>query len=168
MLARIRSQDDSQQQPLLYFAGDNATHSYAIQSVTGSGPHEILFPFVARDSAIGSTRVEFYAQGVSQGMSAVTDALQTHILAGPVSEPVMLATSMSIAAAQEAVIWSEGLTLPKAIPGTGSIVLRAGAGHLPTVLQCASALNSEREDNWRNGDAIVSALAAPATWASTI
>ena len=56
----------------------------------------------------------------------------------------------------------------KAIPDTGSIVLRAGAGHLPTVLQCASALNSEREDNWRNGDAIVSALAAPATWASTI
>ena len=168
MLARIQPQDASQQ-PLLYFSGDSTTEYRVIQQVAGSGPHEILFPFIARESAIGETVVDFFAKGVSDGgqtesspQATLSDALQTRIIAGPVSDPVMLATSVSIAAAAEAVIWSEGVTLPQAIPGTGSIVLRAGAGHLPAVLQCASALNSERDSYWRDGETIVAALAAPA------
>ena len=167
MLARIQPQDASQQ-PLLYFSGDSTTEYRVTRQIAGSGPHEILFPFIARESAIGETVVDFVAEGVSgvgqTGSSSqitLTDALQTRIIAGPVSDPVMLATSVSIAAAAEAVVWSEGVTLPQAIPGTGSIVLRAGAGHLPAVLQCASALNSERDNNWRNGETIVAALAAP-------
>ena len=167
MLARIQPQDASQQ-PLLYFSGDSTTEYRVIRQVAGSGPHEILFPFIARESAIGETVVDFFAKGVSDGgqtessaQITLSDALQTRIIAGPVSDPVMLATSVSIAAAAETVIWSEGVTLPQAIPGTGSIVLRAGAGYLPAVLQCASALNSERDNHWRDGDAIVAALAAP-------
>ena len=121
VLARIQPQNDSQQPPLLYFAGDNVTHYDVTERITGSGPHEILFPSIARKSAIGSTLVEFYvySQGAEHAASPVMDALQTRIIAGPVSDPVMLATSVSIAAAAKAVVWSEGLALFQGYPGHG-------------------------------------------------
>ena len=162
--ARIKSSDTSQSEPILYFTDDSATYSHVTQHVRGSGPHEIVFPFVARNSVTGSTIVEFTAEGEYNATkkSVITDSLQTRILVGPVSDPVMLATSVSIVAATDPIVWSEGVALPEAVPGTGSIILHAGIGHLPPVLQYASALNSKRTNLWRDGETIVSALAAPA------
>ena len=42
--------------------------------------------------------------------------------------------------------WQEGLALPAAVPGSGSLDLTAGVGHLPAVL--AILAGAMRENRW--------------------
>ena len=63
------------------------------------------------------------------------DALQLTLPIEGLQDPVSLATSFVVQATDNgAAKWVEGLQLPDALPGSGSIQIQAGVGRLPAVL----------------------------------
>ena len=66
------------------------------------------------------------------------DALQLTVPIEGLQDPVSLATSFAVQAAEnETAAWVEGLELPSALPGSGGIEIQAGVGRLPSVLASA-------------------------------
>jgi len=71
---------------------------------------------------------------------APLDALQLSVPVLGVMPSVTLATSRAVAAAAEPALWAEGLVLPAALPGSGGLTVRTGAGRLPVVRTLAAGL----------------------------
>ena len=71
------------------------------------------------------------AHAVKQTLNKPLDALQLTVPVLGVMPSVTLATSRAVAAAAEPALWAEGLVLPAALPGSGGLTVRTGAGRLP-------------------------------------
>ena len=98
---------------------------------------EVTFDFEA--VALGEAVLVVRAAAAGDG-GAPLDALQLTIPVLGVMPSVTLATSRAVAAAAEPALWAEGLVLPAALPGSGGLTVRTGAGRLPVVRTLAAGL----------------------------
>lgn len=71
------------------------------------------------------------------------DALQMSFPVLGQQEAVTLASSFAIEASEDGEPWEEGLDLPEAVPGSGTINLISGVGNFPTVLSTAESVLAE-------------------------
>ncbi|GMH45788.1 hypothetical protein BSKO_13751 [Bryopsis sp. KO-2023] len=119
------------------------------------GQAEVRFRFNA--TRVGNATVSIRAD--APGMS---DALE---LSFPVVEqqvPVQIATSFTVRGKSSRNSWSEGLQLPDALPGTGTIEISAGVGRVPSVLSIINHLLEEEIDSTLNAHrALALATALP-------
>lgn len=91
---------------------------------------EVRFQFEA--NAIGNATIEFTIS--LSDSSTISDALQVQLPVLGKQGPVNIATSVAIEPkAGQSVTLQEGLVLPKAEPGSGSLDLLAGVGYYPAV-----------------------------------
>jgi hypothetical protein len=112
----------------------------AARRSTTLGPGQVVevtfdFEAVALGEAVLVVRVAAAGDG-----GAPLDALQLTIPVMGVMPSVTLATSRAVAAAAEPTLWAEGLVLPAALPGSGGLTVRTGAGRLPVVRTLAAGL----------------------------
>lgn len=103
-------------------------------SLAPSQTVEVAFEMraVAIGSAVLTARVS--ASG------APADALELKLPILGQQPPVQLATSRALVATAAPSLWREGISLPRAVPGSGSLTATFGAGRLPAVEAIASAL----------------------------
>ncbi len=114
--------------PLVLLGGPAPAKTITLTS--NQQQREVRFRFQA--AAIGNGTVQFVA--TTGGGTNVEDAVQLEIPVIAKQSDVYLATSFSLAAGNGTVAQRvEGLVLPKAEPGSGSLDLLAGVGHLPAV-----------------------------------
>eukprot|EP01025_Chloroclados_australasicus_P057173 TRINITY_DN7117_c0_g1_i1.p1 TRINITY_DN7117_c0_g1~~TRINITY_DN7117_c0_g1_i1.p1 ORF type:complete len:972 (+),score=161.07 TRINITY_DN7117_c0_g1_i1:368-2917(+) len=100
--------------------------------ITGSdGTVEVTFPFEAIN--IGEADVQITVE-----VDGMADALQVTFPVEGIQDPVVVASSFSVSGNQSE--WTEGLELPNAVPGSGSVDLLAGVGRLPAIQSIASLL----------------------------
>lgn len=118
-------------------SGGLSMTSAAEQMVTlsGTAPMEVTFEFQA-DTLVPATLVFSLSAGTS------ADALSSELLILPVQQPVFVGTSMGITASESPVPWVEGIALPEASPGSGSLDLLVGVGYLPAVRTISASLIS--------------------------
>ena len=125
-------------------------------AVDGTRPHEITFGFSA--VSLEAANLVF-----SLAAGASNDALSAEIPVLSAQQPVSIATSMGITATQTAVPWMEGLQLPDAVPGSGSLGLLVGVGYLPAVRTISTALTSPApcvDTSWCSGHDLISSMIA--------
>lgn len=77
--------------------------------------------------------------------SGATDALVINLPVEGLQEAVSVATSFAVDGSAEAK-WQEGLKLPEAVPGSGSLKIQAGVGRMPTILSLAGQLYDENPE----------------------
>lgn len=123
------------------------THTVQIAS---AGPHEVLFAFLVPQIQ-EDAEIHFTA---TAGVGA--DAFTVTIPVLSPQGPVCVATSMAVDGTVAGQPWLEGLVLPEAIPGSGSLTITAGVGNLPAVQELATALMQTLA--YPNGLDLVSAL----------
>mmetsp|Transcript_41158 Transcript_41158/g.132449 ORF Transcript_41158/g.132449 Transcript_41158/m.132449 type:complete len:2416 (-) Transcript_41158:30-7277(-) len=116
-----------------------------------TGPEEITFPFEAPSvqlgGGVGEVKLTFSATEEAQG-GLVFDALEAALPVRAAQDAVVIGTSMAIAAsAQGGGLWAEVLALPEATPGSGTLRLTAGVGHLPSVVDQATEICCQEMDN---------------------
>lgn len=70
-----------------------------------------------------------------------SDALLLTVPVEGLQESVVIASSFAIDGS-ETNSWQEGLKLPEAVPGSGSLSIQAGVGRLPAVLSLADQINT--------------------------
>jgi hypothetical protein len=104
-------------------------------AVDGSGPQEITFDFAAESLEPASLVFSLRAGDNS-------DALSADIPVMSAQQSVFVATSMGVTASDSPLPWVEGLALPNAVPGSGSLDLLVGVGYLPAVRTIAEAVTS--------------------------
>eukprot|EP00899_Mesostigma_viride_P016306 jgi/Mesvir1/24677/Mv25138-RA.1 len=103
--------------------------------VPGGPAVETRFWFTA-GAALGGANLTFTA--LSQ---LGNDSVQLGVPVLPHQDAVFLATSMALqAASSQATVWDEGMALPAAVPGSGSLMLAAGVNKLPAIKLLSSAL----------------------------
>eukprot|EP01025_Chloroclados_australasicus_P057180 TRINITY_DN7117_c0_g1_i5.p1 TRINITY_DN7117_c0_g1~~TRINITY_DN7117_c0_g1_i5.p1 ORF type:complete len:2201 (-),score=318.83 TRINITY_DN7117_c0_g1_i5:388-6837(-) len=102
------------------------------------GTLEVTFPFEATN--IGEADVQITVE-VADGKA---DALQVTFPVEGVQDPVVVASSFAVSGNQSG--WTEGLDLPDALPGSGSVDLLAGVGRLPAIQAIASVLFNNEPD----------------------
>ncbi|KAK9803301.1 hypothetical protein WJX72_010340 [[Myrmecia] bisecta] len=111
--------------------------------LNSTAPSEVRFPFVA--TAIGAAN--FTLTILSEG--SASDSLEITIPVEGLQEPVRTATSFPVQAVPPNATApsgpfqgsaQEGLAVPAAAPGSGSIDVTAGVGHLPAVKAIAADL----------------------------
>ncbi len=120
------------------------------------GRAQVRFNFTA--AALGDASFEFTVtdeSGASDALFTVTDesgasdALVASTPVLPQQSPVFVATSFALrgnasANNDSSVGWQEGLALPEAAPGSGSLDLLAGVGYLPAILASTDAIAKQR------------------------
>ncbi|KAK9809200.1 hypothetical protein WJX72_011244 [[Myrmecia] bisecta] len=118
-------------------------------TINSTSPTEVRFRFVA--AAIGSANLTLSV--TSQGGAA--DSLQITIPVEGLQESVRVASSFAVQAVLPNATAAagpfqgsaqEGLALPAAAPGSGSIDIVAGVGHLPAVKAIAADLAEDQPD----------------------
>eukprot|EP00899_Mesostigma_viride_P016305 jgi/Mesvir1/24676/Mv21969-RA.2 len=103
--------------------------------VPGGPAVETRFWFTA-GAALGGANLTFTATS-----ELGNDAVQLGVPVLPHQGAVFLATSMALqAASSQATVWDEGMALPAAVPGSGSLMLAAGVNKLPAIKLLSSAL----------------------------
>jgi hypothetical protein len=124
----------------------------ALSTQMGGGPHEIIFPMsaasVSQGGGIGEAKLTFKAS--LQGSStSVLDAFETNLSVKAPQSPVLVATSVALTGegAGKTVQWTEGIALPRAMPGSGDLKLTAGVGHLASVVSNAADVLDRRRNN---------------------
>ncbi len=105
--------------------------------ITGVGPHEIRFKFAASASVLGTAHIRFAVKTMD---GVLLDSLEAELPVLGQQDPVHVATSMAVVADPNGSAWPEGLVLPKAVEGSGSMDIFLGIGRLPRVRQMSSAL----------------------------
>eukprot|EP01050_Picozoa_sp_SAG11_P010851 SAG11_NODE_1111_length_5823_cov_2.384172_1_plen_1074_part_10 len=135
-----------------------AAASSRVVNIAGSSPQEVTFAFSAGQMLDAS--LQFSASSAA-GSDAFTAELP--ILAPQGS--VFVATSMAVeGGADGAPPWAEGIALPDAVPGSGSLTISAGIGFLPTVEALSKALlHIPDERRYYNGLLLVNSIAPAAT-----
>jgi hypothetical protein len=134
------------------------------RTVHGGGPFLFTFPFAASPHTIGATSLRFNASakevgsgGVS-GLIVASDSVEVSLLVEAQQQPVALMTSMAISAATSATSsvsigegrpWVEGVVLPAAVRGSGSLGVTVGVGRLPAVLALTTTLLGGDDRHWR-------------------
>mmetsp|Transcript_14647 Transcript_14647/g.36469 ORF Transcript_14647/g.36469 Transcript_14647/m.36469 type:complete len:2268 (-) Transcript_14647:639-7442(-) len=158
----------------LRLTGGNTT---LVTLTAGSLQAEARFNLSA--AALGSATLRFAAavvvpegSGGDGGSSEVSsDALEVSVPVLAQQSAVWVATSFALrppalGAAGNASGWQEGLDLPDAVPGSGSLDLVAGVGHLPSVAALyARALEAVQHWEWRTGYDCVALATLPAALA---
>ena len=139
--------------------GGLALTSPISQTVTMNGlrPREVTFGFSAQSLEAANLIFTLSA-------GAATDALAADIPVLSAQQSVYVATSMGITASDSVVPWMEGLQLPDAVPGSGSLDLFVGVGYLPAVRTISAALTTpvpcSNANTWCSGHDLVNALIA--------
>ncbi|KAG1668836.1 hypothetical protein FOA52_004931 [Chlamydomonas sp. UWO 241] len=107
---------------------------------------EVLFSFQA--TALGTANVTF---SVTDGMGTV-DSVQLELEVLGRQSPITVATSfpLRVSNASDAP-WQEGLDLPSAVPGSGSLNLLAGVGYLPGVITLYLTLAAAYRPDYPDG-----------------
>ena len=124
--------------------------------IVGSSPQELVFGFSA-DQMVDA-ELQFSASSTA-GSDAFTASLP--VLAA--QDSVFLATSMQVDGTAAGTPWAEGIALPDAVPGSGSLSLSAGVGYLPTVEALDKSVLAIPEDlEHLNGLMLVNSLAPAA------
>eukprot|EP00276_Gloeochaete_wittrockiana_P021694 CAMPEP_0184336276 /NCGR_PEP_ID=MMETSP1089-20130417/4630_1 /TAXON_ID=38269 ORGANISM="Gloeochaete wittrockiana, Strain SAG46.84" /NCGR_SAMPLE_ID=MMETSP1089 /ASSEMBLY_ACC=CAM_ASM_000445 /LENGTH=2323 /DNA_ID=CAMNT_0026661255 /DNA_START=188 /DNA_END=7160 /DNA_ORIENTATION=+ len=123
--------------------------------VTGITPVEFKFAFEA--AALGDAKIVLRAHG-----NNVADALEAIIPVKAQQEKIYVATSMAIEADADGKTWDEGIELPDAVPGSGSILLHASVGRLAAVESIGQLLLDDVANN-ANGETLSAALATHAS-----
>eukprot|EP01025_Chloroclados_australasicus_P025560 TRINITY_DN254_c1_g1_i7.p1 TRINITY_DN254_c1_g1~~TRINITY_DN254_c1_g1_i7.p1 ORF type:complete len:2168 (+),score=332.40 TRINITY_DN254_c1_g1_i7:163-6504(+) len=100
------------------------------------GTVEVLYPFSAVDMGEATFTINVE---ISDGK---TDALQVSIPVEGTQDPVVVASSFAVQASGD---WVEGIQLPNALPGSGSVNLIAGVGRLPAIESVASMLIANKQ-----------------------
>lgn len=145
--------DGDAPEPLVTSSGAPTT-----KTVTLAAPvtqREVRFAFEA--AALGDATLQFSA---SDG-SGASDALQLDLSVQRPQDAVFLATSFAVAASNSTTAWQEGLELPAAVPGTGSLAVSAGVGYLPAVQAAFDALPAHRPQWAEAYPALMQATQAP-------
>ena len=101
-------------------------------------------------------------EGAASGASS-GDAIEMEFEVKGAQPEVMVATSRAIRATGGVALWSEGISLPAAVPGSGGLNLTVGVGRLPAVLSAATIL---LDAPTRGGRQPISDAAAPELVAS--
>ena len=123
--------------------------------LSGAGPQEVVFSFTA--SALENAQLQFSASS-----AAGNDAFTTDLPVLGAQDGVCVATSMAIDGSDAGTPWAEGIVLPDAVAGSGSLELSAGVGYLPTVQALSAALINLPEHDHLNAMALVNSLAPAA------
>ena len=101
--------------------------------MSSGGPQEVIFSFAA--SALEDAELQFSASA-----TVGADAFSVALPVKGAQDGVCIATSMAVDGSADGTPWPEGLVLPDAVAGSGSLVLSAGAGYLPTVQALSQSL----------------------------
>lgn len=72
------------------------------------------------------------------------DAVQMSFPVLGQQEAVRISTSFAIEGNEQGNAWEEGLKLPVAVPGSGSLDLKAGVGQFPAILTTANSVIADR------------------------
>ena len=96
-------------------------------------------------------------EGAASGATS-GDAIEMEFEVKGAQPEVMVATSRAIRATGGVALWSEGISLPAAVPGSGGLNLTVGVGRLPAVLSAATIL---LDAPTRGGRQPISEAAAP-------
>ena len=123
---------------------------------------EIVFEMEA--VALGAQKLvaRVSEEGAASGASS-GDAIEMEFEVKGAQPEVMVATSRAIRATGGVALWSEGISLPAAVPGSGGLNLTVGVGRLPAVLSAATNL---LDAPTRGGQQPISDAAAPELVAS--
>lgn len=70
-----------------------------------------------------------------------SDALLLTVPVEGLQESVAIASSFAVDGSGKS-RWQEGLKLPEAVPGSGSLTIQAGVGRLPAVLSLAGQIST--------------------------
>jgi hypothetical protein len=98
---------------------------------------EVTFPM--RAVALGTARLVVTATVDGAG-SSDGDALELTIPVLGQQPAVTVATSRALVASEQVSLWREGVALPPAVPGSGTLTAVFGVGRLPAVLTISRAL----------------------------
>jgi len=131
--ARIEEHSDA-----LHIIGPNITQIH----VTGEKPVEVRFRFNATRFA---TPKLLFTAGTEHGEHV--DAFRTNLPILGKQEPVFIATSFDLDSNQTR---EEGLQLPEAVLGYGSLNITAGVGKLPFILSGAEQIRKLSEESKRH------------------
>eukprot|EP01025_Chloroclados_australasicus_P034639 TRINITY_DN3539_c0_g2_i1.p1 TRINITY_DN3539_c0_g2~~TRINITY_DN3539_c0_g2_i1.p1 ORF type:complete len:2104 (+),score=260.43 TRINITY_DN3539_c0_g2_i1:139-6450(+) len=117
-------------------------------------PVEIGFQFSV--DVLGEGEVKFTATD-STGSS---DSRKATIPVNGQQGPVSLATSFAVQGSVEGSTWWEGLQIPEAVAGSGTIEVSAGVGRLPAIQAYTNALMEDLEDDDPNNPSASKAVAS--------
>ncbi|KAG1668837.1 hypothetical protein FOA52_004932 [Chlamydomonas sp. UWO 241] len=107
---------------------------------------EVLFSFQA--TALGTANITF---SVTEGLGTV-DSVQLELEVLGRQSPITVATSFPLRASNASdAPWQEGLDLPSAVPGSGSLDLLAGVGYLPGVMTLYHMLAAAYRPDYPDG-----------------
>jgi hypothetical protein len=125
----------------------NGSDTVTVRLSGGAGNQvEARFDFSA--AALGNTSLDFTATLADGGDGAI-DALRAEVPVLPQQAPVFVGTSFAVrppgsgaggGGSETTARWQEGLELPEAVPGSGSLDLVAGVGNLPIILASLRAV----------------------------
>ena len=122
-------------QPVIALLGAN-NHSLTL------GPSETVeLSFECQALSLGEAMLTFEVSETPQPLAApIRDAIEVVLPVLGSAPEVVVATSRSLSASTELSFWSEGVSLPAALPGSGTISVELGTGHRPAVQAMVSAL----------------------------
>eukprot|EP00124_Ichthyophonus_hoferi_P000203 Ihof_evm10s7 gene=Ihof_evmTU10s7 len=127
-------------------------------SVERTGPVPAVFKLCTNGE--GNATFQFHSE-VQVGDVLASDSVQANIMAYGWMDPVSVATSMAIDAAN-ANPWKEGVVMPPSVPNSGSMMILVGVGHRPSVEAMVDGINVCC-DRASSGADIASILAGPAS-----
>eukprot|EP01023_Acetabularia_acetabulum_P050786 TRINITY_DN5527_c0_g1_i3.p1 TRINITY_DN5527_c0_g1~~TRINITY_DN5527_c0_g1_i3.p1 ORF type:complete len:2117 (+),score=423.13 TRINITY_DN5527_c0_g1_i3:248-6598(+) len=118
-------------------------------------PVEVGFQFGAQ--ALGEGEIKFSASDARGS----TDSRKATIPVNGQQAPVAIASSFAIqGSVQGGGSWQEGLVLPEAVEGSGTIDVSAGVGRLPAIQTFTDALMSDLSDDDPNSPSAAKAIAS--------
>lgn len=139
-------------------SGENATRALTVQPGAST---EVRFALGA--GALGSGSLQVDARQVAGGEAA--DSLVVDIPVVGLQDPMFVASSFALGSVNtsETSSWTEGLDLPAAAPGSGTINITAGVGQLPAVAALADRAVQTRPEGDEEASAgwALAALTAP-------
>eukprot|EP00741_Cyanophora_paradoxa_P018347 tig00000204_g17715.t2 len=127
--------------------------------LSGAAPREVRFAFSA--AKLGEAKVTFAARD----SAGEEDALEARIPVEPLSEALFVASSVAIQATAGGAPWDEGVELPPALPGSGTVSLDASVGREAAV-EAMARLVLDARDADVNGETTLATIAARAAMAA--
>eukprot|EP00775_Hariotina_reticulata_P009988 gene9988-10143_t len=112
---------------------------------------EVRFRYKAK--AIGASGLRWIA--TLDGMDKVADALQQDVTVLGQQPPVFVATSFSLQTRSNITGRNEGVVLPQATPGSGSVSILAGIGYLPAIQASYDSLVQQHQEEAANSDTFI-------------